>query len=108
MEWLYFVLGFITWPIVRMSAVTISRELVDYRQRKFIKVVNIRFRDRPSIAFISVDSSDRRNMKKIERDLREQYGIEVEEEDPQEGLSLRMRKPSSLLHDPAKDHDEGF
>ena len=78
-NWLYFVLGLIAWQLIKTVALAINQTIIEHRQKKFIKLVNIRFPERKDIALISVDSSDKRGMKKIERELREQYGLEEED-----------------------------
>jgi hypothetical protein len=80
MNWQYFILGIIAYQIIKMLALAINREVIEYRQRKFIKLVQITFPDKKDVTFISVDSSDKRGMKNIERQLRETYNVPEDEE----------------------------
>lgn len=80
-EWLLFVLGLIAWPFIKIILVAINRAIIERRRRRFIHLVNVRFRDRKDVTLISVDSSDKRGMQNMERELREKYGIEVNDED---------------------------
>jgi hypothetical protein len=74
MEWLYFVLGLIAWQIIKMFVLVINRAIIEHRQKRFLKFVNVEFKDRSKVTFISLDASDKRAMAKLERQIREQYG----------------------------------
>jgi RNase P protein component len=75
MNWQYFILGIIAWQIIKMLALAINREVIERRQRKFLKLVSVTFPDKKDITFIAVDSSDKRSMQKMEQHLRENYVI---------------------------------
>ena len=78
-EWIYFVLGFVTWQIIKMFAKAINQAVIDYRHKRFLKLVNVKFPDHSGVTFISVDSSDKRSLQKVERQIRERFGIPGEE-----------------------------
>jgi enoyl-[acyl-carrier-protein] reductase (NADH) len=76
MEWLYFVLGLIAWQIIKMLALSINQMVIEHRQKRFLKLVEIAFKDqKKDIRIVSVDTSDKRSMKRIEEQLRDQYDI---------------------------------
>lgn len=75
MNWQYFVLGVIAYQILKMLALTINREVIERRQRKFIKLVDIVDPYHGTVTFITIDTSDRRAMIKLERQLREKYDL---------------------------------
>lgn len=79
LDWLYFVLGFIAWQIIKMLAKAINHAVIEHRQRKFLKLVNVKFPDHSGVTFISVDSSDKRAMQKVERQIRERFDVPGEE-----------------------------
>lgn len=76
MNWSYFILGIVAYQIIKMLAKAINHEVIQYRQRKFLKMVSILFPDNKTITLITIDTRDKRAMKKLERELREQYEIE--------------------------------
>lgn len=78
----YFVLGMISWQIIKMLALVINRAIIDYRQKKFLKLVAVTFPDKKEVTFIALDTSDKRSMAKLERQFREQF--DVPEESPPE------------------------
>lgn|SRR3954469_4330694 len=97
MDWLYFGLGLIAWPIVEMLALAINRKIIEHRQKRFLKLVNVRFPDRKDISFIVVDTSDKRSMQKMERELRDHYGIEMDDIEDQ---SMALRLPRRARTNP--------
>lgn len=77
-HWGYFVLGLIAWQIIKMFALAINRAVIEHRQKKFLKLVNITFPDRKDVTFIAVDTSDKRAFKRVEQQLREQYAVQLD------------------------------
>lgn len=75
----YFILGIIAYQIVKLLVISINREIIRHRQRKFLKLVRVLFPDHSEIRCIAVDGSDKRAMARLERQLREQYDLEQEE-----------------------------
>lgn len=75
MSWQYFVLGLVAYQILKMLALAINRAVIEHRQKKFLKFVQVTFPDDKKIAFIAIDSSDKRSMSKLERQIREQYNL---------------------------------
>ena len=98
MNWQYFVLGVIAYQIFKMLALAINHAIIEHREKKFLKLVNIEFPDKPKITFIALDTSDKRAMAKLERELRERFDIPEEQDEDRSrdrGLdrSLRRRAP---------------
>ena len=79
MNWQYFVLGLIAWQLVKALSLAINRAVIEHRQKQFIKLVRVLFPDNTEIKFIALDSSDKRSMARLERQLREEYNLEKEE-----------------------------
>lgn len=75
MGWQYFVLGVIAYQILKMLALAINHAVIEHRQKKFLKLVNIEFPDNSKITLIALDTSDKRAMAKLERELRERFNI---------------------------------
>jgi hypothetical protein len=70
--WGYFVLGIITYQIAKMLWQISQKELTIRREKKFIKQLRIELPDSGQIALITVQSSDKKAIKDLERQLREQ------------------------------------
>lgn len=75
MNWEYFVLGVIAWQILKMGAQAVNREIVERRQKRFLRAVKVFFPDNSEVKFIALDASDKRTMAKLERVIREQLGL---------------------------------
>jgi len=73
MNWWYIILGIVAWPFIKFVAKSINREVIRYRQRKFLKLINVTFPDNDQITLITIDTSDRRAMRKLQRELEEKY-----------------------------------
>jgi hypothetical protein len=71
----YFVLGVIFYQIVKMLALGINQAVINRRSKKFLKLVSVTFPDRENITFISIDTSDKRSMDRLEKQLREQFDL---------------------------------
>ena len=80
-NWMFFVIGLWTWPILKVLALAINRAVIEHRQKRFLKFVNVTFPDKDKITFISLDTSDKRAMAKLERQIREQYDFSEEDQD---------------------------
>lgn len=80
MDWAYFVFGIITYQLIKMFGLAISHALKERRERRFLKLVNIQFPDNKNISFIALDTSDKRTMAKLEKELRDRY--DLDQEDP--------------------------
>lgn len=78
MNWQYFILGIITYLILRMLILAIRYEIREHRQKQFLKLVSIRFPDKQDITFISIDTSDKQTMKQLEKELFDQFGLQEE------------------------------
>jgi hypothetical protein len=79
--WIYFLFGVILGLILRESIVLVNHAFIEFRRKRLLKLVNIRFPDNEEIALISIDATDKRAMAKLERELREQYDIPEEKDD---------------------------
>jgi len=76
MNWWYFILGGIFYSFLKMIAKAINREVIHHRQRRFLKLVDVMFPGHGNITLITIDTTDKRAMKRLERQLREQFEIE--------------------------------
>jgi hypothetical protein len=77
--WVYFVLGMIAWQVIKMMALAINREVIERRQRRFLKLVSVKFKDeRENVTFIALDTSDKRAMKRLEQQLRIEFDLPEE------------------------------
>lgn len=88
-EWGYFFIGFIVFPFLRLLILSINRAVIERRQRRFLKLVNVAFPDKEKITFIALDTSDKRSMIKLERQLREQFDL------PPRQTHIRRRQRSA-------------
>lgn len=73
MNWIYIILGMVIWQMIKIMAIVINQAVIDRRHQKFLKLVNVVFPDQEQITFISLDTSDKRAMAKLERQLRDQF-----------------------------------
>lgn len=73
MNWIYIILGMVIWQLIKIMAIVINQAVIDRRQQKVLKLVNVVFPDQEQITFISLDTSDKRAMAKLERQLRDQF-----------------------------------
>jgi len=79
LDWTYFIFGLIAWQLLKILWLAFERAVIEHRQKKFLKLVNVTFKDgRESVTFISLDSSDKRSMKRLEDQLREQFDLPSE------------------------------
>lgn len=77
--WVYFVLGMIAWQVIKMLALAINREVIEHRQRRFLKLISIKFKDeRENVTFVALDTSDKRAMKRLEQQLRTEFDLPEE------------------------------
>jgi hypothetical protein len=77
--WVYFVLGMVAWQVIKMLALAINREVIERRQRRFLKLVSVKFKDdRENVTFIALDTSDKRAMKRLEQQLRIEFDLPEE------------------------------
>lgn len=76
MGWQYYVLGIISYQLVKLFAVAINRSIIERRQKRIIKLVHVVFPEAQKISFISIEASDKRAAMNLERQLREQYDPE--------------------------------
>jgi hypothetical protein len=72
--WFIF-LGAVSWPFIKVLGLAINRAIVEHRRKRFLTLVSVKFPDNESITFIAVDSSDRKSLKDVERQLRAQFNV---------------------------------
>jgi hypothetical protein len=81
MTWGYFVLGVISTFMGRMVYEILKSKLRSEREKRFLKMVSIRFPDRP-LTYISIDTSDRQSLLGLEQQLRKDFDIPQDQLDP--------------------------
>lgn len=79
MNWEYWVLGVITWQILKGLALIVNREVIRFREKQFLKAIKIDFPDNSHISLIAIASSDKRATEKLKRQVREQIGLPPED-----------------------------
>lgn len=79
-NWLFVLLGIVIFQVIKVVARAINRGVIEYRKKKFLKLVNVQFPDNSTITFISADSSDKRSLDKLKRQICQYYEIPVEEQ----------------------------
>lgn len=79
-DWEYFILGVIAYQILKMLFLGFEQAIIDHRKKRFLNLVNVIFPDRAGLTFISIDTSDKRSMDKLERQFREQFEISEEQD----------------------------
>lgn len=85
MEWWFFALGLVVSPLLGLLAKAINQWVIEYRRKRFLKLVKIDFPDNSKITLISVDTTDKRAMAKLERQLRDEYDLIALPEDEERG-----------------------
>jgi len=69
----------IAWQVIKMLALAINREVIEHRQRRFLKLISIKFKDeRENVTFVALDTSDKRAMKRLEQQLRTEFDLPEE------------------------------
>jgi hypothetical protein len=96
-NWWYFVLGVASWPFLKLLALAINRVVIEHRQKRFLKLVSVTFPDKETTTFIALDTSDKRSMAKLERQIREQFDI-PDGEDKNRDLDRSLRLDSREKH----------
>lgn len=82
-QWGYLILGIIAYQILKLLAQAINQAIIERRQKRFLKLVDVMIPGKGKITLISIDTSDKRAMTRIERELREKYDlIEDQPEEP--------------------------
>jgi hypothetical protein len=90
--WVYVVLGGIGWQIGKMIYLVLDNYLHERRQKRFLRMVSVMFPDHSKISFIAIDTSNRRAMANLERQVREQFNLQDDEiEDFLEDVEKRRR-----------------
>lgn len=81
MELAYFILGVIAYQVIKMTLTAINNAVIERRQKRILKLVSVLMPDNKRVTYITVDATDKRAMAKVEREIREQYGVELDAED---------------------------
>lgn len=92
-DWAIFVLGVICFQIIKLLALSFNQWVIERRQHRVFRLIEITFPGRKAIKFVAADSSDKRAMANIERQIREEYG--TPEEHQQDGDADRRRDRGS-------------
>jgi hypothetical protein len=91
-EWTYFVLGVIVYQLIKMFYLVLDQKLRERREKRILKMVSIEIPDHKNITIITLDTSDKRAMAKLERELRERFNLD---EDLEEGTQVTYRRGHS-------------
>lgn len=75
MDWLYFLAGVVIYQVLKLLVQAINRAVIERRQRRFLKLVNVEFPGRSKVTFIAVGASDKRAFARLERQLRQQFDL---------------------------------
>lgn len=102
-SWGYFVLGLIAYQLIKLLVLSLNQYIIERRQRRVLRLIEITFRGRKAIKFVAVDSSDKRAMAKIERQIREEYG--TPEEHHKDRSTDRRRDRGSRQDSPLGSED---
>ena len=101
--WGYFLLGLASYLLLKLLAQAINRAIIEYRQKRFLKLVHVLIPGQGKITFIAIDTSDKRAMARLERQLREKYDL-IEDEDED---SFRDRgRPGDLRRQNPRDRED--
>jgi hypothetical protein len=72
-NFLYFVLGVIAWQILKSLYLILEIELRKRRERRFLNLVNIVLPEHGAVTIIASDTSDKKALAKIEKELRDRF-----------------------------------
>lgn len=75
MEWQYFVLGLVAFQILKMLWMATQHELERRRDKRFLKFVNLVFKDSATVTLVSLDSSDKRAMAQLKEQVIDLYDL---------------------------------
>lgn len=67
----YFILGIIFYQVLKMLVMATNDVIVERRKKRFIRTARIKFPDNTSIFLAAIDTSDKRTMAKLLRQLQE-------------------------------------
>lgn len=102
-DWAIFVLGVISFQIIKMLALSFNQWVIERRQHRVFRLIEITFPGRKAIKFVAADSSDKRAMANIERQIREEYG--APEQHQQDGSADRGRDRGPRPDSPRSGQD---
>jgi hypothetical protein len=102
-QWGYFLLGLAGYLLLKLLVQAINHAIIEYRQKRFLKLVHVLIPGKGKITFIAISTSDKRVMDKLERQLREKYDL-IEDED-EDSFRDRGRPGDLRLQNPRNRED---
>jgi|tagenome__1003787_1003787.scaffolds.fasta_scaffold17696701_2 hypothetical protein len=82
-QWGYLLLGIAAYQVLKILLEGINQVIIERRQKRFLKMVRLLIPEHGMITLIAIETSDKRAMARLERQLREQYDlIEDQEGEP--------------------------
>jgi hypothetical protein len=73
--------------------------VIEHRKKRFLKLVNIKFPGNKNLTFISIEASDKRSMAKLESQLREQFNLQEDKDDPGQSGEVAYHRLSERPRD---------
>ena len=97
-EWAYFLLGVVVWQLLKMFAQIVNRMVIEHRRKKVLKLVKVQFPDHTKITFVGIDSSDKRAMDKVVKQLREEGELLAQDvEEYHRGFPTKPSTPTKTV-----------
>lgn len=78
-QWGYFLLGVVVYQFLKAMAQIVNQMVIEHRRKRVIRLAKVKFPDHTSITFAAVDSSDKRAMDKVIKQLIEQGDLHEED-----------------------------
>lgn len=69
MNWAYFVLGVITYQILKMIVLIVRNESIRLHEKRFLRQARITFPDAGTITMTAIETSDKKAMDDLRRQL---------------------------------------
>lgn len=79
-DWEYFILGVVFFHIAKALWMILNHELHARRQRRFLNLIDVLIPKHGRVTFISVDASDKKSLAALEKELRERFDMDDEED----------------------------
>lgn len=95
MTWEYFILGVIAAQIGKMLYLIGREGLERHREKSVLRVARVKFPDNSSVTFTSVETSDKKAMEEIKRDILAFKPLSVARVNEYEMTPFPERPPSS-------------
>jgi hypothetical protein len=84
MEWGYFVLGMISYQIIKMVVVIARNEKKRHDEKLFLRQVKVLFPDNQSVTMTAIETSDRKAMRDLQTQLRMEADLHADDDDDYE------------------------